>query len=119
MPRRFPNCLLAVPLFLAGASPLGAAQPYDGSWTLTTATRVGTCNPYTLDVGISDGRIQTPAGVLVSGAGSVSPSGHVSVKFVAGSNVISASGRAFKATASGRWNAPTLACSGKWSAQRK
>ena len=104
---------------LSAASPALAAQPFDGEWTMSAATREGTCAVYTFEVGIVDGRIQTPAGVAISGSGMVSPKGRVAVTFVAGSNTISASGQASKATASGRWEAPTLACSGSWSAQRR
>ncbi len=113
---------LRLPLFLAAlsiTSPVLAAQPYDGDWTLSASTRDGTCSAYTFEVGIVDGRIQTPSGVMISGSGQVSPKGRIAVTFVAGSNAINASGQASNATASGRWEAPTLACSGSWSAQRR
>ena len=106
-------------VLLALASPALAAQPNDGSWTMSASTQSGTCSSYSFEVGIVDGRIQTPPGVPVAGTGSVSAAGAVAVSFTAGSDVISASGRAKRGTASGRWNAPTLACSGVWVAQRR
>jgi hypothetical protein len=110
---------LKILLFLAAAPPAFAAEPFDGTWTISTATLRGACSAYSLDIGIVNGRVQTPSGVLVSGSGSVSPKGRVFVRFVAGSDVISASGQASRGTASGRWVAPTLACSGRWSGQRR
>lgn len=110
---------LLVLIAIATASPALAAQPYDGSWTMSTATGEGGCGPQSFEVGIKEGRIETPAGVPISGSGTVSAKGRVAVAFLAGSNTINASGQASKATASGRWQAPTLGCSGSWSAQRR
>lgn len=106
-------------VLLASAIPAAAGQPFDGSWSMSASTQSGACSSYSFELGIADGRIQTPAGVLVSGSGQVTASGVVGVNFTAGSDVISASGRAKRTIASGRWTAPTLACSGTWQAQRR
>lgn len=101
------------------ALPAAAAQPYDGSWLLSVTTQSGTCSSYSWDVSITEGRIQTPSGLPVTGSGNVTSGGKVAVQFTTGSDVMTASGQANRNVASGRWNAPTLACSGAWSAQRR
>ena len=112
---RLPTAVAAAALF---ATPVFAAQIYDGSWTMSALTREGGCSAYSFDVGIVNGRIETPAGVAISGSGNISAKGRVAVAFIAGSNTINASGQASANAASGRWEAPTLACSGSWSAQK-
>ena len=110
---------LLVPLILASAAvPAAAAQPFDGAWTLNVTTRSGTCDSYAWEVGISQGRIETPANVPVAGSGRVTPTGNVSVRFTRGADVMTASGSASGGRASGQWRAPTLDCSGSWQAVR-
>ena len=96
-----------------------AADPFDGSWIMSADTLEGSCGTYTFDVGIIDGRIQTPPNVPISGTGSINAKGAVNVQFTAASNVITASGHASKGGAFGRWTAPSMACAGSWRAQRR
>lgn len=106
-------------LFLTSAAvPAVAAQSFDGAWTLNVTTRNGSCDSYAWEVAISQGRIQTPPNLPVSGSGRVTPAGVVSVQFTRGSDVMTASGSASGRQASGNWKAPSLSCSGSWRAVR-
>ena len=104
-------------VWLATASAM-AAEPFDGSWLVSVMTREGSCGTYSSELLISQGRIGTPPGVLVSGSGKVIWVG-VAVDFVSASSAIRASGRAKKSAAQGHWRAPTLSCSGTWQALRR
>ena len=110
---------IACIVLLATTVSATAAQPFDGSWLVNVATQVGNCGTYSSELLISEGRIATPPGTLVSGSGTVSRSGRVAVHFSAGSSSINASGQAKRLAAQGRWRAPTLSCSGTWQAARR
>ncbi len=110
---------LAILAFFSLTVPAFAAQPFDGDWSMSASTVSGSCANYTFDVGIVQGRIKTPGGVMIAGSGHVTPAGVIQVNFTAGSDVISASGKANNTAASGRWTAPSLACAGTWQAQKR
>ena len=96
-----------------------AAQPFDGSWQVSVATQNGSCGTYSMELVITEGRIGTPPGVLISGSGKVSRAGRIEVDFAADSFSIRASGRAKGSAAQGRRLAQTLSCSGTWQAVRR
>ena len=68
---------IACIVLLATTVSATAAQPFDGSWLVNVATQVGNCGTYSSELLISEGRIATPPGTLVSGSGTVSRSGRV------------------------------------------
>ena len=110
---------LACLILLATTVSASAAQPFDGSWRVSVATQTGSCGTYSSELVITEGRIGTPPGVLISGSGNVSRAGRIAVEFVAGSSSIKASGQAKRSAAQGRWQSPTLSCSGTWQAVRR
>ena len=101
---------------LAFSMPVLAAQPFDGDWTLNADTTTGTCAARSLDVTVAEGQIGT-TNPLVSGAGHVSPTGVVAISMTAGTETITASGRAKGTGASGKWSSSD--CKGIWHALRR
>jgi hypothetical protein len=110
---------IACLLWLATTVSATAAQPFDGSWQVNVATQNGSCGAYSSEIVITEGRIVTPPGVLISGSGNVSPAGRIAVEFIAGTSSIKASGQAKRSSAQGQWLAPSLSCSGNWRAYRR
>ena len=110
-------------IFLAAAAvphAAFAAQPYDGQWSVEVITETGTCDrAYRWDLAINDGRVMTTADMPARASGSVSPKGAIAVNFTRGADKMTATGSASGKWASGAWTSPSLACSGRWRAERR
>lgn len=93
---------------------------YDGSWSVTITTDVGSCaSPYSVHVRIADGRV-LPEGAAADVSGSVSRSGNVRVRVSSGGSNATGMGRLYSAYGRGRWSGWGSAgfCKGRWEARR-
>ncbi len=108
-------------LFLAAAvAPAAAAQPFDGRWSVEVITEKGSCDAaYRWDLEIANGRVASSADMPATASGSISPNGAVTVSFTRGADRLSATGSASGKWASGKWDAPSKGCSGRWRAERR
>jgi hypothetical protein len=103
----------------ATADRAAARSPYDGSWSLTFATKRGACDPtYHFHVQIANGIVSHPN--LVKFRGRVSSRGAVRASVSVPGKYASGSGRLFRTSGQGRWagHAGRARCSGSWTAQR-
>ena len=115
-------CICALPGLFA-TTPATAAN-YDGYWSLMAQTTNGHCGAHRFDVVIGGGRLNYPGGFFmgypVGLGGTVSPSGRVRVRVVAGPRVGNGTGQLARARGSGTWagTGPSGRCSGIWVATR-
>jgi hypothetical protein len=100
------------------AAPRGAGS-YDGRWSVEVITDQGTCDRvYRWSLGIQDGHV-IDVGEVARPSGGVSSSGKVTMRFVRNNDYASATGELSGEWGSGSWSSPTLACSGRWRAERR
>jgi len=83
---------------------------YDGRWSVEVITR--------WMLGIQGGRV-VDIGEVARPSGGISPNGAVSIRFVRNRDYATATGRLSGDWGSGSWSSPTLACSGRWRAERR
>jgi hypothetical protein len=104
--------------------PPASAGKFDGNWSMTAVTTRGHCGVIPIGMGIKGGRIHSTGGSFafypIRLGGSVSASGSVSLKAVAGPRIAHGTGRFNRIGASGTWagTGPSGRCSGTWSAER-
>jgi type 1 fimbria pilin len=102
----------------ASAAPGGVAS-YDGKWSVEVITDKGTCDRvYRWSIGIQSGRVMD-TGEIARPSGGVSATGKVTMKFVRNNDYASATGQISGEWGTGSWSSPTLACSGRWRAERR
>lgn len=102
----------------AFAAPHGGGN-YDGRWSVEVITDQGTCDRvYRWMLGIQGGRV-VDIGEVARPSGGISPNGAVSIQFVRNRDYATATGRLSGDWGSGSWSSPTLACSGRWRAERR
>ena len=113
--------LLALAAALVGAAPtpLGAASPFDGAWTVLVITESGRCDrAYQYQVRIQNGAVAYAGGEPgITATGAVRGNGAISVKVGRGDQNASGSGRLAGATGAGRWRGGD--CAGRWTAERR
>ena len=110
--------MVALAASAALAAPRGTAS-YDGKWSVEVITDQGTCDRvYRWNLGIEGSRV-IDLGEVAKPSGGVSPSGAVIVRFVRNNDYASATGQLDGDWGSGSWTSPTLACSGRWRAERR
>jgi hypothetical protein len=94
------------------------AGNYDGQWSVQLSTEQGSCGlQYQGTLSVAGGRIQD-AGVFIQTAGTVDPSGHVSIRITRGADSLAAGGKLQGQAGGGKWNLSTQQCSGRWQATR-
>ena len=103
-------------VWLAG-TPVAAAAPFDGSWTVNIATASGTCKSGSLPIEVRDGKIVS-GNPVVNVQGQVADSGGLRVSVGDGVRKANGSGRLSGASGSGTWTGGGGICSGTWVAQR-
>lgn len=96
-------------------TPVAAAAPFDGSWTVDIATQRGTCKSGSLPIEVRDGKILSSSPV-VSVSGQVGQAGLIRVVVGDGLRKANGSGKLSETSGSGTWNGGL--CSGTWVAQR-
>jgi hypothetical protein len=110
--------IVALAATTALAAPRGAGS-YDGRWSVEVITDQGTCDRvYRWSLGIQGGQV-IDVGEVARPSGGVSPKGGVNMRFVRNNDYASATGHLSGAWGSGSWTSPTLACSGRWRAERR
>jgi hypothetical protein len=110
--------IVALAATAALAAPRSAAN-YDGKWSVEVITDRGTCDRvYRWNLGIQGGRV-IDVGEVAKPSGGVSATGGVSMRFVRNNDYASATGQLSGDWGSGSWSSPTLACSGRWRAERR
>ena len=106
---------LALPVL---AAPHGGSN-YDGRWSVEVITDQGTCDRvYRWTLGVEGGRV-VDVGEVARPSGGISPNGAVSMRFVRNRDYATATGHLSGDWGSGSWTSPTLACSGRWRAERR
>lgn len=98
-------------------TPAAAAAPFDGTWTVTIATRSGACESATLGIEVRDGKIVS-GNPVVNVQGRVADSGGLRVVVGDGMRKANGSGRLSGASGSGTWRGRGGICSGTWVAER-
>lgn len=103
---------------VAFAAPGGMAE-YDGKWSVEVITDKGACDRvYRWNLGIQGGRV-VDVGEVARPSGGVAANGRVNMRFVRNNDYASATGQLSEGWGSGSWSSPTLACSGRWRAERR
>lgn len=108
----------------AGALLLGlcgsaAAGNYDGAWSVRVVGESGACKSMpSLPLRVENGEVRYAGWPSPTTSGKVQNSGKLSLRISFNSDVIVASGDLKKQSGQGSWNSPTLACGGKWFAER-
>jgi hypothetical protein len=112
---RLSLCACAFALLATAPSEAGS---YDGQWTVQLSTEQGACAlQYQGTLKVADGRIQD-SGMFIQTAGTVDPSGRVSIRIMRGAELLAAGGKLQGQAGSGQWNLPSKQCSGRWQAAR-
>ena len=110
--------LAALGASTALVAPHGAGS-YDGTWSVEVITDKGTCDRvYRWSLAIRGGLV-VDVGEIAKPSGGVSATGKVSIRFVRNNDYASATGELSDDWGSGSWASPTLACSGRWRAERR
>jgi hypothetical protein len=110
--------IVALAATAALAAPHGAGS-YDGKWSVEVITDRGTCDRvYRWNLGIQGGRV-IDLGEIAKPSGGVSANGKVNMRFARNNDYASATGELSGEWGSGSWTSPTLACSGRWRAERR
>jgi hypothetical protein len=100
------------------ATSAGAANRYDGTWSVSLVADQGECNAaYSWNVAVSDGRIGDN-NFFIQFAGFVDRKGKVILKASHGTSMLVASGTINGTNGSGTWLSPNNRCSGQWHATR-
>jgi hypothetical protein len=112
--------LLAILIMGGTASPVQAAGPFDGRWSVIVTTEAGSCSrSFTALLSLSEGRVTYVGSDPITASGRISDSGKVSVRFTHEGDVVNGNGTLRKATGTGGWNSPTRRCSGSWFARKQ
>jgi hypothetical protein len=98
-------------------TPAAAAAPFDGSWTVSIATRSGACKSGTLPIEVRDGKIVSGNPVVLV-SGQVRESGGLKVIVGNGVRKANGSGKLSATSGSGTWRGGGGLCSGTWVAER-
>ena len=99
--------------------PKATAAAFDGTWNISLTANGGfLCSRVpSQTLTVQNGTVRGGSGVSVSGQ--VGPSGSISLALQKSSVQGFASGALSGASGSGSWAAPSLGCSGQWTAQRR
>jgi hypothetical protein len=114
---------LSAAAILGFVAPASAAK-FDGNWSMTAVTTRGHCGVIPIGMAIKGGRIHSTGGSFafypIRLGGSVSASGSVALKAIAGPRIAHGTGRFNHVRAGGTWSGtgPSGRCSGTWSAER-
>ncbi|HRY05248.1 MAG TPA: hypothetical protein P5256_19100 [Beijerinckiaceae bacterium] len=111
------NGAFALALAMVAASPSFAGNDgkFDGTWSVSVVTEKGDCNPQTWTVIVAGNRLQRVRELPVSASGSIDAQGQARFNVA---SMVNADGMMHDRTGSGRWDAPSQSCSGRWRAAR-
>jgi hypothetical protein len=100
------------------------AARFDGNWSMVAVTTRGHCGVIPMGLEVKRGRVHSTGGSFafypIKIGGSVSASGQVRMKAVAGPRVANGTGRFGTTAAKGTWKGrgPSGLCSGIWNATK-
>ena len=95
-----------------------ALMPYDGAWSVRVIGESGACLERTLPLKVVNGNVSYAGWPSPTTTGRVQNSGRLVVRISFMNDVIVASGDLKRQSGQGSWNSPTLACAGRWVAER-
>jgi|SRR5688572_14986246 hypothetical protein len=98
-------------------TPVAAAAPFDGSWTVKIASNSGACKSGSIPVEVKDGKIVSNSPV-VNVSGQVGNSGGLKVIVGDGVRKANGSGKLSATSGTGTWSGGGGICSGTWVAER-
>ncbi len=100
--------------------PASAAQKdYNGRWRITATTEKGQCmKGFRLSIRIAQGKAFMIGHSLSGTKTAISSRGQVSIHYVSGKDVITATGKLKGEAGAGSWAYPGFRCTGRWRAQR-
>lgn len=98
-------------------TPVAAAAPFDGSWTVNIASNTSACKSGSLPIEVKDGKIQS-TNPVVNISGQVGASGGLRVSVGDGIRKANGSGKLNNTSGSGTWSGGGGICSGTWVAER-
>ena len=97
-----------------------AQRDYDGRWAIFATTEKGQCvKGFRLSVRISNGKAYVVGRSVNGTETAVNSRGLVDIRFVDGSDVITANGALKRRSGSGKWAYPNFRCTGRWIAKRQ
>lgn len=115
----FPSRKLALALSLASTLALpataGGNGKYDGSWSVSVVTEKGACDGYTWTVVVAGDRLLRVEELPVTATGTIAANGQARFQVA---SMVNADGQMSDRSGSGRWDAPSRSCSGRWRAAR-
>lgn len=111
------NGAFALALAVACITPAlaGSDGKYDGTWSVSVVTEKGNCNPQTWTVTVAGNKLQSVRELPVSATGGIDSRGQARFSVA---SMVNADGVMQDRTGSGRWDAPSQSCSGRWRAAR-
>ena len=98
-------------------TPVAAAAPFDGSWTVRIASSSEACKGGSMPIEVKDGKIAS-GNPVVNISGQVATSGGLRVSVGDGIRKANGSGRLNATSGSGTWSGGGGICSGTWVAER-
>jgi hypothetical protein len=98
-------------------TPVAAAAPFDGSWTVKIASQSSACKSGSIPVEVKDGKIVSNSPV-VNVSGQVGNSGGLRVVVGDGVRKANGSGKLSATSGAGTWSGGGGICSGTWVAER-
>jgi hypothetical protein len=117
-----PTRKLALALSLASAlsAPVlpavaGSDNKFDGNWSLSVVTEKGDCDAYTWTVVVAGNKLQRIEQLPIGASGSIDSRGQARFQVA---SMVTAAGQMQDTSGSGRWDAPSRSCSGRWRAAR-
>jgi hypothetical protein len=98
-------------------TPVAAAAPFDGSWTVKIASNSGACKSGSIPVEVKDGKIVSN-NPIVNVSGQVGQTGGLKVVVGDGIRKANGSGKLSGTSGSGTWSGGGGICTGTWVAER-
>ena len=105
---------------LTVTSAMAAQKDYNGRWSISATSDQGQCvEGFRLSVNISNGMAYVVGHSVNGSKKAISSGGLVDIKYVDGSDVITAKGALKGRSGSGNWAFPNFRCTGHWRAERQ
>jgi hypothetical protein len=111
------NFALALTLATTAILPAsaGSSGKYDGNWAVSVVTEKGSCDAYKWTLVVSGSRLLRIDEMPLSASGSIDARGQARFQVA---SMVNADGQMQDSIGSGRWDAPSRSCSGRWRAAR-
>ena len=93
----------------------GSSGKYDGNWAVSVVTEKGGCDAYKWTIVVAGSRLLRIDEMPLGASGSIDSHGQARFQVA---SMVNADGQMQDTTGSGRWDAPSRSCSGRWRAAR-